>query len=72
VGSPPAQRQLEMGTLHGAASDYPPDPIDQQRLSGVDVIVLEADLSRQSGLTQGKRAPGMVRRAGLDTRTTRA
>ena len=38
---------LLMGTLHvGEVSDYPPDRAIQQRLSAVDVIALEADVSK--------------------------
>ena len=60
-----------MGTLHvGLASDYPPDRPTQQRLSGVDAIVLEADLSNaqraEAALrTRALYAPG---EPGLDTR----
>jgi hypothetical protein len=62
---------LLMGTMHvGVASDYPPDRSTQQRLSSVDVIALEADISQA-----GENAAALMARAqlpegepGLDTR----
>jgi uncharacterized protein YbaP (TraB family) len=62
---------LLMGTLHvGLASDYPPDAATRRRLSAVDVIALEADISQLGGnaaelLARAQFAPG---EAGLDTR----
>jgi uncharacterized protein YbaP (TraB family) len=67
-----AQRHaLLMGTLHvGLASDYPPDRSTQQRLSGVDVIVLEADLSQAERTLTAMQARALYGpdEPGLDTR----
>ncbi len=63
---------LLMGTLHvGLAEDYPPaDPATRQRLSAVDVIALEADVTQAD-----RNAAALLMRAqlapaepGLDTR----
>jgi uncharacterized protein YbaP (TraB family) len=62
---------LLMGTLHvGVASDYPPDRATEQRLSGVDVIVLEADLSQAQRTEAALRARAMYApgEPGLDAR----
>jgi uncharacterized protein YbaP (TraB family) len=60
-----------MGTLHvGVASDYPPDRATQQRLSSVDVIVLEADLSQARRTEAALRARALYApgEPGLDAR----
>ena len=62
---------LLMGTLHvGLATDYPPDAATRQRLSAVDVIALEADVSQLGDnaaalLARAQFAPG---EPGLDAR----
>ncbi len=62
---------LLMGTLHvGEASDYPPDRSIQQRLAAVDVIALEADVSKASRAEAAVRTRAMlgVGEPGLDAR----
>jgi uncharacterized protein len=63
---------LLMGTLHvGLAEDYPPpNPATRQRLSSVDVIALEADVSQadRSAAALLMRAQLAPEQPGLDTR----
>jgi len=62
---------LLMGTLHiGEASDYPPDRSTRQRLAAVDVIALEADVSKAARAEAALRARAMLGEGepGLDAR----
>jgi uncharacterized protein YbaP (TraB family) len=62
---------LLMGTLHvGEASDYPPDRGTRQRLAAVDVIALEADVSKAGRTETALRARALLAAGepGLDTR----
>ena len=52
---------LLMGTLHvGEASDYPPDRSTRQLLEAVDVIALEADVSKASRTDAALRARALL------------
>jgi uncharacterized protein len=62
---------LLMGTLHvGEASDYPPDRPTRQRLAAVDVVALEADVSKANGADAALRGRALLAAGepGLDTR----
>ena len=62
---------LLMGTLHvGVASDYPPDQSTRRRLAAVDVIALEADVSKGGRADAALRSRALLAAGepGLDAR----